>query len=210
MEPLPKITTAILLTLVCSVFILFILFFGFLHFGTQRSGLSLFKGLITRNLFPKLLLRFWGTTDYLKGFSRLCLLLSLRRKIICYILKCIQAYKSIGLQGWVFFVSDIMPNWHLGEVLSEMKYKWGAFMRDTREPLTEKYVHRPLKQKSVFTQCFWYPYILQRYDLQQQQQKDLSGFRLHWWSSQPCQIAQHCCMSTMCWVEMTKLPCLFC
>lgn len=34
-------------------------------------------------------------------------------------------------------------------------------MRDTREPLTEKYVHRPLKQRSVFTQCCWYSYILQ-------------------------------------------------
>lgn len=56
------------------------------------------------------LLRVWGTTDYLKGFGRLCLLLSLRRKIICYILKCIQACRTTGLQGWVFFISDIMPN----------------------------------------------------------------------------------------------------
>lgn len=34
----------------------------------------------------------------------------------------------------------------------------------------------PLKQKSVFTQCCWYSYTLQWYNLQQQQQKDLSGF----------------------------------
>lgn len=25
-------------------------------------------------------------------------------------LKCIQVYKTTGLQGWVFFVSDIMPS----------------------------------------------------------------------------------------------------
>lgn len=63
-----------------------------------------------KKLASQMLLRFWGTTDYLKGFGRLCLLLSLRRKIICYILRCIQACKTTGLQGWVFVVSDIMPN----------------------------------------------------------------------------------------------------
>lgn len=70
-----------------------------------------------KKLSSRIFLRFCGTTDYFKGFGGICLLLSLRRKIICYILKCVQAYKTTGLQGWVFFVSDIMPNWHLGETV---------------------------------------------------------------------------------------------
>lgn len=63
-----------------------------------------------KKLASQILLRFWSTTDYLKGFGRLYLLLSLRRKVICYSFKCIQAYKTTSLQGWLFFVSDIMPN----------------------------------------------------------------------------------------------------
>lgn len=86
-----------------------------------------------KKLASQMPLQFWSTTDYLKGFGRLYLLLSLRRKIICYILKCIQAYKTTGLQGWVFFVSDITPNsdiwergclrWSINEgLLQEVSY----------------------------------------------------------------------------------------
>lgn len=112
MQQSSKITTAILLVLiwVFCVTLFAIVWFPTIHLGMQEANLSLSKGVNNKKLGSQTLLRFWGTTDYLKGFGRLCLLLSLWRKIICYILKCIQAYKTTGLQGRVFFISDITPN----------------------------------------------------------------------------------------------------
>lgn len=47
------------------------------------SRLEFIQRVNDKKLASQILLRFWGTTDYLKGFGRLCLLLRLRRKIIC-------------------------------------------------------------------------------------------------------------------------------
>lgn len=128
------VTTAILLILIC-VFCVYsfhtVVWIPTSHPWRQQSKPEFIQRVNNKELASQMLLRFWGTTDDLKGFGRLCLLLSLRRKIICYILKCIQAYKTTGLQGWVFFVSDIMPNsdiWERGclrrsineELLSEI------------------------------------------------------------------------------------------
>lgn len=63
---------------VCSVFILFIVLFHLLQFTSGGSKKPDFiQRVNNKKLASQKLLRFWGTTAYLKGFGRPYLLLSL-------------------------------------------------------------------------------------------------------------------------------------